>query len=583
MKTGKLPGCCLLLAALCLVSVTFAAERHGKVLIEGVDSELRKNVLGWLSLDDEPCDAPAWRLQARLQKADREIGEALQAFGYYHPAIEHRFQPGENGGCWEARFRIEPGKRVRFHRVDVEIRGEATQDRAFRKLIDASKVHPGAPLRHDAYEALKKGIAELARNRGYLRARFSVHELRVDPEHEQADVKLYFDSGPRYRFGRIRIRQDVIDDALVQRFLTFHEGEPYLGDALSKTSQALSSSGYFARVQVQPLPEQAKDLRVPVEITLTPADRHHYSASIGYATDTGLRLGLGYGNRRLNRRGHRLRSKGSLSPVVSTLTLGYDIPLRNPASDKLGFEAGYKREDTDSFKSDTTAISAIWTRKHRNGWREERALVYGQEDYRIRHGDRTTSVLLMPGTRWTRIRSDRPLYARKGYRLQLAVRGGHKQLLSDVSFLQLIANTKWILPLPRRTRLLGRVDGGVSLMNEFDELPTSVRFFAGGDSSVRGYAYKSLGPKNSDSEVAGGKNLLVGSLELDHMFTEKWGLAAFVDSGNAFDRFDVSPKTGVGIGIRWHSPVGPVRLDLAHPLNKDGDLVRVHFSMGPDL
>jgi translocation and assembly module TamA len=222
------------------------------------------------------------------------------------------------------------------------------------------------------------------------------------------------------------------------------------------------------------------------------------------------------------------------------------------------------------------------SRQRDNGWLEEPSLTFGHEDFKV-GGEHESTLLLMPGISWTKTVADDRLYPRRGFRLDFTTRGGAQRVLSDVSFLQVIGNAKGILALSDDWRVISRVNTGATAMNEFDQLPASVRFFAGGDNSVRGYAYESLGPKDDDGEVVGGKNLLVGSMELERRLNAKWGVAAFVDSGNAFDRFHVDPKTGVGLGIRWRSPVGPIRLDLAHPLDKHGDLVRVHFVMGPEL
>jgi len=574
---------CILLATTLLCAAAQAAGERGKITIEGVKGEIRKNILAWLALDDEPCDAPKWRLEGRTKKADSEIRQSLQAFGYYEPDIKVKFTPGDKNTCWQATLTITPGKRVVLREVDIDIQGEAAQDDAFTKLIGKSPLKSGKPLRQDQYESLKTGIDNLAAGRGYFESRFTVHELRVDPAAGYADVHLHFDSGPRFSFGEARYEQDIIDSGLLERYFEFHAGEPYTRKALTETSRALSSSGYFGQVLVQPLIDDAHERRVPVKITLTPSNRHRYSASVGYATDTGPRLGLGYKNQRLNRHGHQYNSDLSLSRVISKLTFAYNIPLEKPLTDKLTFEAGYKFEDTDSFRAATTALAATWAHQRDNQWLEERSLAFGREDYKVGHDDKTTSLLLMPGIAWSKTVADDRLYPRRGYRVSFKTRGGLKQVVSDVSFLQLIAGAKGVLGLPWRSRLIGRVNGGMSIMNEIDQLPVSVRFFAGGDNSVRGYAYKSLGPENADGDVEGGKNLLVGSIEVEHLFAEKWGLSAFVDSGNAFNGTSVDAKTGVGVGIAWRSPVGPIRVDFAHPLDKQGDRFRIHFIMGPDL
>jgi translocation and assembly module TamA len=585
MKTSHLLWYGLFAAAsLAVLQSAVAANGKGTVTLEGVDGELRDNIQAWLSLDQEPCDTPEWRMQAGLKKADKDIRQALQAFGYYQPVISQTFQAGEKDGCWSVSFEIQPGNRVSLRNIDIDILGEAGSDDSFQKLVNKADLKAGQPLRHDHYDSLKTGISNLAAERGYFDSHFTLHELQVDPVAGYADVDLHFESGPRFRFGETRLQQDIIDDTLLRRYLVYREGQPYMRTALTETSRALSSSGYFAQVLVQPLIDEAQEREVPVRITLTPAKRHRYTASIGYATDTGPRLGLGYRNQRLNRRGHQFSSDLSVSKVISTLTLGYSIPLEKPVTDKLRFEAGYKFEDNDSFRADTTAISATRTHLLKNQWLEEQKLVFGKESYKLSGEQRkSSSVLLMPGIGWSRAFADNRLYPRRGLRLNFKTRGSLQGVVSDVSFLQLIGGAKGILGLPWRSRVISRVNGGVTFMDKFDDLPPSVRFFAGGDNSVRGYAYKSLGPENNDGKVEGGKNLLVGSLEIEHMVAEKWGLAAFVDSGNAFDELDVDPKTGIGLGIRWRSPVGPIRFDIAHPLDKSGDLFRVHFVMGPEL
>ncbi len=573
---------CVAIVYLGLNGLSQAAQRTPTVTLEGVEGEVADNIRAYLSLDDEPCDAPSWRIRGRFKKADQEIRRALQAFGYYRPTIQSRLTPATDGGCWEARFTIEPGERVEIRRLQVAVEGEAADDPAFAPVLQANALKVGQPLRQDRYEALKRAISSLALSRGYFEGRFTVHELRVDPVAGHVDIRLRYDSGPRFRFGPTRIEQDVISEGLMRRFLSYREGQPYHRRLIDETSRGLIGSGYFKHVLVQPLVDEARGGVVPIRITATPGKRHRYAVGIGFSTDIGPRLRLGYQNRRLNRRGHKLSGRLSLSQVESTAELGYVMPLHRPMSDRLKFDVGYKYENTDTFRSDTVAVKAARTRKRRSGWLQEEFVAFGHEDFKV-GGESTRTRLLMPGISRTRVVADHRLYPRRGYRLTFKAQGGLSQLVSDISFLQLIANTKGILDLPRRSRLIARADLGTSIMDEFDELPASVRFFAGGDTSVRGYAFKSLGPKNAKGDVLGGKQLLVGSIGLDHLLTEKWGVAVFLDSGNAFDKTPVNPKTGVGLGIRWHSPVGPIRIDFAYALNKDDSPFRIHFSMGPDL
>ena len=155
--------------------------------------------------------------------------------------------------------------------------------------------------------------------------------------------------------------------------------------------------------------------------------------------------------------------------------------------------------------------------------------------------------------------------------------------MSDVSFLQAVVRGKYIRPLGADGRVLVRADLGTSLVSAFDQLPASVRFFTGGDTSVRGYELESIGPRNEEGDVIGGKNLAVGSIEYEHRIKDKWSVAAFVDAGDAFDTELPELRIGAGAGVRWQSPIGPVRVDLAHGFQEPGDLIRLHLIIGPDL
>jgi translocation and assembly module TamA len=165
------------------------------------------------------------------------------------------------------------------------------------------------------------------------------------------------------------------------------------------------------------------------------------------------------------------------------------------------------------------------------------------------------------------------------------ISGTDEVLGSDTGFFQANAAGKIILPLWSTARVLARGEVGWTAEQDFDALPFSVRYFTGGDNTVRGYQYKSLGPKDAEGQVIGGSELVVASIELDQQVFGNWSVAAFVDMGNAFNTFaDMSLKTGVGGGVRWYSPLGPIRFDIAVPLANDApDNFRIHLTIGPDL
>ena len=190
----------------------------------------------------------------------------------------------------------------------------------------------------------------------------------------------------------------------------------------------------------------------------------------------------------------------------------------------------------------------------------------------------------MPGLNWTYVSTNDPLNVDQGFRINLQLRGANENLLSDTSFIQAAVRSKWIYSFTETSRFILRGDVGTTVLeNDFSAIPASIRFFTGGDRTVRGYSLDSIGPRDENDEVIGGKHLMVGSLEYDYRIRDQWSIAAFIDSGDAFDDEAPEFKTGVGVGVRWQSPVGPVRVDLASGLNEPGDTIRLHFNLGPDL
>jgi translocation and assembly module TamA len=544
----------------------------------GVSGELQLNLRSGLSLTTEPCDAPKWRVNRLFRRADQELDQAARALGYYRIKVEKNLQFNEE--CWQARFTIDPGQPIRLDQVTIRIEGDARDDPAFSKLLQETPVRPGSQLHHGRYEALKEQIETLAAERGYFDGRFSRRELQVAPAADQASVVLHYQSGQRYHIGNLELEQQAYDPRLLERYRNIRPGDPYDAGELAALHRALADSGYFELVSVKPDYEGAIDGRIDVRVQLEPIKRTAYRVGIGAATDTGPRLSLAYDRRRINRLGHRLQSKLTLSTVDSSLGLEYLIPMQRPHIDQLSIRAGYRELDTDTTTSETATLG-LRTLGKRLGWNETRYLDWISEDSLI--GDEATSAtLLVPGVNWTRTQADHRMRPRQGSRLNLELRGAHESLFSDASFVQLLAAGKWVQPLGKG-RLLLRTDTGVSLTPDFTELPASYRFFAGGDQSVRGYEYQSLGPENASGDVVGGRYLLSASLEYEYPIRGAWSAALFVDAGNAFDAWSDGLKRSAGIGLRWRSPVGPIRLDLAFPEDQSRDSFRIHFSMGPDL
>ncbi|MBA3979941.1 MAG: hypothetical protein C0462_04980 [Alcanivorax sp.] len=548
------------------------------VRVSGGDDDVQDNVRAHISVSNEPCDLPAWRERALLRNARQNADRGLRALGYYRAQIETRLE--RDNGCWRLLVDVEPGQRVIVREVNVRVTGEAEQDNAFRQIFVNRRIREDDPLIHSNYEDTKNLLVRTAADRGYFESQLREHRLEVDADAAEARIHLWLDSGPRYRFGDIQIEQDVLNDDLAYRFIPFNEGDAFESRQLIALQQSLNASGYYASVRIDTDPDE-ETLRVPVRVTATPRPRHGYLAGIGFSTDIGPRLRLGYENRRVNRRGHRYSTELEASPVRSGAGINYEIPLDDPNRERINLSSSYQQEETSTSDSERYRVGAAYLRELRTGWIATTSLEYEREYFTIA-SQRDRTDLLMPGFELSRTRSNHPIYPTRGWTVSGKVRIAEEQALSSVSFIQVRGRAKTVVPF-LGGRVLTRVEGGATQADEVVELPTSVRFFTGGDNTVRGYGYQRLGPRNADGEVIGGRHMLASSIEYDYLFLPSWAVAVFVDAGNAYDTLnDFEALYGYGIGVRWRSPIGPIRIDVARP--SDGrDPFRLHISMGPDL
>ena len=567
---------------LLLLLLLLAWPVHSEVTLKvpGGETALLENLRAHLALLSEPCDAPAWRVERLFKRAEKDLDPALRAFGYYRTQIEKKLE--RSGACWHAELSIDLGKRVTVRRRSVVVKGAAASDPALQPLLSKLPLAEGEPLNHGQYEEIKRQLQDFALERGYLDFTFTDKALRVDPEEAAAEIEIAAESGPRYRFGELRFSQQPLLDGFVHRLANIKEGDLYEARALKELDRNLSDAGYYQHVEVQLRRDQAADGQIPVDIDLTPAARHAWRAGVGFATDTGPRTSFGYNNRYINPRGHRFESELRLSPVESGLTADYIIPGENPHRENFSLGARMLHETSDGILSDSASLIAKQTLQSER-WTQSRfiELLYEQSDV---GDDSSTALLLMPGINFERIKADNPLRTRKGYRLSAEMRAAYEGLLSTSSFVQLRASAKGIYRFGEGGRVTGRIGLGATLGDGIGNLPASLRFFAGGDNSVRGYEYKSLGPKDADGDPEGGRHLFTGSLEYEHPIAgDDWWLAAFADIGNALNTRELELKQGYGTGVRWYSPIGRLRLDLAFPSDKSSDDWRIHFGLGADL
>ncbi|MBT8421324.1 MAG: hypothetical protein KJO08_10775, partial [Gammaproteobacteria bacterium] len=366
-------------------------ESVPELRIHGIEGALLENVQVYLRLKKEPCDAPPWRVHQRYGQAGTDIARALRALGYYRPMVEKhltlscrapkvfedKVTPTAAGkvvrekcknDCWSARFVIDPGSPVHIDSIRLAIQGEADDDSAFRALRDALPIQKGEVLNHEHYRRTKDAILALAARLGYFDGRFTAHELRVDTENLRAMVHLAYDSGSRYRFGKLHIHHRSLDNDFIEQIIDWRENDPFDTQKLAAIHHELVDSGYFSTVEVRPRLQDAGGRRIPVDVNLTPRKRYRFSVGLGATTDGGPSGGFSVLNRRVNTRGHRWSSDIALSLVESTINTEYRIPLADPRTDWLSLQAGYQIENTDAVESNAFRFGVRHTRRYTNDW-----------------------------------------------------------------------------------------------------------------------------------------------------------------------------------------------------------------------
>lgn len=573
---------CLLALLSCISGSVLAATPE--INIRGGIASLRENILHRLSITEEKCKAPAWRLNTHLDAAEAEIEQAAKALGYYRLTFESKLM--RNNDCWSLEIQLTPGEPVRVKELRIDIMGDGRLDPMFQNLYDKPGIKIGSRFHHGKYESLKTRFESLATARGYFDAQFALSRVLINESENSAIIELTYDTGKRYRLGKIEIEQDTLHDEFVQRYLTIRRDDDYDTDKLLETKNLYNASNYFGSTNITPNLEDKKDQQVDIHIKLDKRKRHEYSLGGGYATDTGPRVLLGFEDRYINKSGHFFNADVSASETKKEAQAVYTIPLQKPAFEFLKISTGYEKEETESSFSRKRTIGTSYTYYQKTKWLQTYAVNYEHEDSIVGDQPLIITDLIIPSWTISRIKTGAAAYPLQGWSLVSRLSGSPSSLGSDFSFVQWDTRLKHIWG-GDYGRLILRGHLGITETVDIDELPASVRYFTGGDASVRGYDYESLGATEKNAEgkelVIGGKNLVVSSIEYDHPVGEtNWVLAAFYDQGNSSNDFNFDVKRGAGVGVRWISPIGPVRVDFAKALDDEKSWA-IHITMGPDL
>ncbi|KAB0479841.1 outer membrane protein assembly factor [Vibrio chagasii] len=544
--------------------------------IKGLDGALEDNVDAYLSAVPEEEYAVSLRFQSRLESM---IKEALNALGYYQPTITFSHSEDET----ELTVTVEQGEPVRIYESDIVLSGEAKDDPDFLALIAKSKLSKGTILNHGNYDSLKSSIRNLGLAQGYFDGTYEVSKLEVAPELNRAYVRLHYNSGIRYHFGKTTVTGSQIEDDKVQSLKTFEDGEPYSITKVGEYNQNLSNTDWFSSVFVAPdLSQLGEGREIPMKVSLAPQARNQIETGIGVSTDLGVKGTLKWKKPWVNELGHSFNSSLSISKPEQTITATYKIPLDDVLNDYYQVKYGMKNLDNRDTKSleSNLALERYW--RLDNGWQRTVFIRYLVENYEQGLQDDLAQFVL-PGISFSRTRTRGGSMPMWGDKQTIMVEAGDDTLLSETKVVRFQGRTAWIRSIGNNHRGLTRLQFGGNFADEFEKLSPSLRFFAGGDNSIRGYGYESISPRDESNALTGAKFIATSSFEYQYRLVGNWWGAAFYDIGDAFND-KPEWKRGTGVGVRWASPVGPVSLDFAWGLDAEkGDEFQLHFSLGPEL
>ena len=557
-----------------------APLKLAKIDVTGVEDELKKNIELHMPVTIPECEADRGDVKLFFNTVKKNLRKATRALGYY----DAEFTSGGSivNKCWNLRLKVTPGKPIKVVSQNVQVLGPGSKEKVFRKLLTELPYKVGDVLNHQNYSEFKANLSEASQTLGYFDAEFEKRIIRIDPLSYQAKIDLVLKTGERYRYGKVSVDQKVLSQKAVKKYLIIKQGQPYKAEDLIRQQQILQVSGYYKAIKIDALHEQATDLRVPVSIELAAKKRNAYKFKVGYGSDTGARVSAELDRRWTGEKGRQLKIKTQYAETLSGVSLQLTNPRETPEDNSLVYNLDWTRDSNDDVVSRSINVGGKLIRKRSNGWIQSASINALIDRTKVDGDEGTRSKLLLFGVGLERVKADSLIFPNKGWRLKLSLNAAAEAVLSDQNVLQFKAQAKHIFKIGDG-KVLSRVNYGTTIVSDFERLPKSLRFFAGGANSVRGYQFESLGELNDSGSVRGGKQLLDLSLEYQHPIKNGWSAAIFADVGNAFDDFkDSKLKVGVGFGARWRSPVGPVRIDLGFP-TEDYSKPQLHLSIGSDL
>ena len=594
----KLLTCCLVYL---MLTLSVNASNLRVVLKGQLPKVVYNNVLSHLgTLPNSDLERSAF-----IYTAKNNTQQALQALGYYQAEIIVETDKTVQDS-WQFILNIFLNSPTLIDKVLITLDGQAKQDPVFQALLKNIRIKHGQHLHHGKYEDLKSDLLSLALQRGYFNGELTESKIAIKQQYQYADINLHYNSGPRYQFGEVTFNDFNLAPELLSSLIPFQQNQYYSTDAFHELQNQLQSTQYFGSIIAVP-GDKIEDkvnhkYTIPINVSLNKAKSHQFDFGIGYATDTDFRLSAAWRTPLINKYGHFQETKFEYSRINPTGKFIYSIPLSHPRNDLLQFQISIENEDYADQKTKffSTKIGRLVSN---NFWQRQIYMRYHQEGWKYELDENSPNIdwsedsaaYVIPGVTWSRTkRVGSPLDPREGFRQTYNIEGAHLKAGSDNSFFRIHGRWNYITTFQDKHRLVTRAEYGAIYVDRDAELAPSLRFYAGGDQSIRGFAYQSIGstippssdPVKGDPIVVGSTRLMVASMEYQYYWNNKWRIALFTDGGSPANKGEFEPGYSFGSGWHYISTVGAIKLDAAYGINDHDNKAngwRLHINLGAEL
>ena len=543
--------------------------------VRGVTPDLQKNIDARLTVDSQALGQTLNASQVRelYHEGVQSIQAAIQPFGYFK-AIVTPVALRHKDGVWVGFFNVDLGAPLEVTDIAVNVIGPGELDAKVQAAINDFPLKKYDRLQTAVYEVGKADLLERVQERGFIKALYSQSDIKIDMKSYQATITLTIETGERYYFGDINYKQTAYSPVFLNRIKFFNQGEAFSNARLQAFQQEMEGSGYFKQVDVVPDLDHIAHHSVPLNVNLFPPKSQLYSAGIGYGTFTGPRL-IGKAQfPRVTDTGQYFNSELKLSSVLSGLAAKYFIPGRNPLRDKYVLGVGFQQFSPKNGKSDSGNLSASYLTKWGKHWRASATLNFLVEHYEVLNQPSLRRHFLYPSLNIIDLKTDNVVNPTSGKTINLTLQGAADQMFSSTGFIQSEIQGKYLFSPTANSRVVFRGDVGYTVVEKLKNLPLTLRFFAGGINSIRGYPDSSIGPS---------RYLYEGSAEYRHRVWDQLYGAVFYDVGTATDSFGTPLNVGTGVGAVYESVVGPIKLYVAKAISKHNKPYSIEFAVGAEF